>query len=94
MTVFDGGLEGVDLSYLVYIYIYLNLSSSLQVMMRNSSCVMSATRPFTCSACDQPCTASLMGSGGARPASLLWPDGAPAQGERVHIYPVLIKSYK
>lgn len=50
--------------------------------MRNLSCVMSATRPFTCSVCDQPCTASLMGSGGAWPASLLWPDGALAQGVR------------
>lgn len=73
----------------------LNLSSSFQGTMRSSSCAMSATRPFTCSVCDQPCTASLTGSGAAWPASLPWPDGAPAQGDRLPhtcIYPVFLKS--
>lgn len=51
-----------------------------QVTMRNSSSVMSATRPSTCSVCDRHCTAFLSESGGAQPASPLWPDVAPAQG--------------
>lgn len=55
-------------------------SDLFKVMMRNLSSVMSATRLSTCSASDRPCTASLLESGCAQPASPLWPDVAPAQG--------------
>lgn len=51
-----------------------------QVTTRNSSSVMSATRPSTCSVCGPCCTAFLPESGCVRPASPLWPDVAPAQG--------------
>lgn len=49
-----------------------------QVMMRNLSFAMSATRLSTCSACDRPSTGSPLESGCARPASPLWPGVAPA----------------
>lgn len=60
--------------------LYLSLSFS-QERMISSSCVMSVIRRSICSACGRRSTASLPGSGCARPASLLWRDAALGDGK-------------